>query len=191
MNKEILVNKLKDHRMLIVGLVVAAILAGVYFFRASPSEALKQEYSNLNEEVELLLANERNGDELHGNLEKIRQYTALMSDRFISQNLADIHDVFYTLERESGVTIDSFQRPEMTSEPIIPAGNELEYQPLSMAVTVSGAFKNVLKFIQSLENSPLLYRYSTLKVSTKTRANEEANAISLTLNLELLSLNDA
>ncbi|MCB1120070.1 MAG: hypothetical protein KJT03_00860 [Verrucomicrobiae bacterium] len=191
MNKEFLINKVKDNRVLILGLLIAAVLAGVYIFRAGPAEALKAEYASLNDEVDLLLANERNGEDLDENLEKIRQYTALMNDRFISQNLADIHDVFYTLERESGVTLDSFQRPEMTSESIKPTGNEQEYQPLSMAVTISGSFKNVLKFVQSLENSPLLYRYSTLKVSTKTRAADEADAISLTLNLELLSLNNA
>ena len=190
MNREYITGKIKENRVLIIGLFSAAVLTGVYFFRAGPTAELKAEYTNLNDEVDLLLANERNGGELSENLEKIRQYTALMNDRFISQNLADIHDVFYTLERESGVTLDSFQRPEMVSEPIIPKGDKVEYQPLGMAVTISGTFKNVLKFVSSLENSPLLYRYSALKVSGKKQAQTNDNTVSLTLNLELLSLND-
>jgi len=190
MNKQLIADKFKEHRVLIMGMLTMIVLIGVYFFRTGPADDLKTQYGDLNEEVELLLANERNGGELTDNLENIKKYTALMNGRFISQNLADIHDVFYTLERESGVSLESFQRPEMLSDPIIPEANEVEYQPLSMAVTISGTFKNVLKFIRSLENSPLLYRYSALKVSTKTQTKSEADIISLTLNLEPLSLND-
>jgi len=189
MNKQDLANKYKAYKVLIHGTVATVILLGVYFIRTGPVLDLEAQYSELREEVDLLLANQRNGGELNANLETIKQYTDLMNERFISQNLADIHDIFYTLERESGVTLDSFQRPEMVLEPIVPKANKLEYQPLSMAVTISGAFKNVIKFVQSLENSPLLYRYNGLKVSAKART-ADSEAVSLTLNLDLLSLND-
>ena len=189
MNKEFLAEKFKEHRVFIIGVLASIVLVSVYFVRTGPGSDLKDRYAVLSEEVELLHSNKRNGSELTNNLEKVKQYTELMNQRFISQNLADIHDVFYTLERESGVVLEGFQRPERLSEPIIPKANDVEYQPLSMAVTISGTFKNVLKFIRSLENSPLLYRYNALKVSTKTRTTE-ADTITLTLNLELLSLND-
>ena len=189
MNKENLAEKIKEFRVLLIGIIATILLAGVYFIRTGPATDLKSQYEELNDEVNLLISNQQNGTDLFTNLDTIRQYTSLMNDRFISQNLADIHDVFYTLERESGVSLESFQRPEMIAEPIIPTGDEVEYQPLSMAVTISGTFKNVLKFIHSLENSPLLYRYNGLKVSSKL-ATEDAASISLTLNLELLSLND-
>jgi len=164
-------------------------LAGIYFVRTGPAVDLKTKYEELNDEVNLLISNQHNGSDLAANLVTIKQYTSLMNDRFISKNLADIHDVFYTLERESGVSLESFQRPEMIAEPIVPTGGVVGYQPLSMAVTISGTFKNVLKFIHSLENSPFLYRYNGFKVSSKP-ATAEAESISLTLNLELLSLND-
>lgn len=189
MNKARLSDKFKEHRVPVFGILATLILVGVYFFRTGPANDLNERYIALNDEVELLLANQRNGVNLSENLDTIKQYTDLMDERFISQNLADIHDVFYTLERESEVSMESFQRPEMLSEPIKPKANEVEYQPLSMAVTISGTFKNVLKFIHSLESSPLLYRYSGLKVSNEARSTE-SNKISLTLNLELLSLND-
>lgn len=189
MNKEDLTEKIKEFRVLLFGIIATIILIGVYFIRTGPATDLKTQYDELRDEVNLLISNQKNGTDLAANLDTIKQYTSLMNDRFISQNLADIHDVFYTLERESGVSLESFQRPEMIAEPIIPTGVKVEYQPLSMAVTVSGTFKNVLKFIHSLENSPLLYRYNGLKVSSKP-ATEETKTISLTLNLELLSLND-
>lgn len=189
MNKEVIFEKFKEYRVLAIGIAASILLAGVYIIRTGPASDLEAEYDELTSEVDLLLKNAKNGSELGENLEKIKQYTGLMNDRFISQNLADIHDVFYTLERESGVSLEGFQRPEMLSEPIKPKANEVEYQPLSMAVTVSGTFKNVLKFIHSLENSPLLYRYSALMVSALPRT-PEMDAVSLTLNLELLSLNE-
>ena len=189
MDKELLIDKIKEFRVLFVGIAASILLAGVYFIRTGPANDLQERYNELASEVKLLQTNELNGVELEANLEKVKQYTELMNDRFISQNLADIHDVFYTLERESGVSLEGFQRPEMLSEPIKPKANEVEYQPLSMAVTISGTFKNVLKFIHSLENSPLLYRYSALMVNARPRT-PEIDAISLTLNLELLSLNE-
>lgn len=190
MKNELLKEKLKEFRVLTIGLVATLILAGVYFVRTGPIGQLKERHAVLRQEVDLLVANQRNGNGLSENLGTVKKYTSLMDDRFISQNLADIHDVFYTLEREAGVSLDSFQRPEMVSKPIKPKANEkIEYQPLSMAVTISGTFKNVLKFLHSLESSPLLYRYSGLKVSAKQRTTEK-DQVSLTLNLELLSLND-
>lgn len=189
MNKEIIAEKFKEFRVLFIGILALILLVGVYFVRTGPSAELKERHAEMSDEVRLLLSNQRNGANLPENLDTMKEFTDLMNDRFISQNLADIHDVFYTLERESGVALESFQRPEMISEPITPKANEVEYQPLSMAVTISGTFKNVLKFVRSLETSPLLYRYNGLKVSSKS-STEEEQAISLTLNLELLSLND-
>lgn len=189
MNKKALAEKIKEYRVLVFGLVTSIVLVGVYFVRTGPASDLQMQFDALTDEVNLLQKNSYNGNELPSNLEKVKQYTDLMSDRFISQNLADIHDVFYTLERESGVSLEGFQRPEMISESITPTGSEVAYQPLSMAVTISGTFKNVLKFLHSLENSPLLYRYSALMISARPRT-PEIDAISLTLNLELLSLNE-
>ena len=189
MNREQIAEKTKEYRVLVIGVVTSILLAGVYFFRTGPATELQSQFDELTNEVQLLQDNARNGGELAQNLEKVKQYTELMDGRFISQNLADIHDVFYTLERESGVSLEGFQRPEMLSEPIKPKANEVEYQPLSMAVTISGTFKNVLKFVHSLENSPLLYRYSALMISARPRT-PEIDAVSLTLNLELLSLNE-
>lgn len=189
MNKEVITEKFKEFKVLFIGIAASVVLAGIFFIRTGPANDLQDRYDELATEVNLLQSNERNGIELSQNLDKVKQYTTLMSGRFISQNLADIHDVFYTLERESGVSLESFQRPEMLSEPIKPKANEVEYQPLSMAVTISGTFKNVLKFVHSLENSPLLYRYSALMVDARPRT-PEIDAVSLTLNLELLSLNE-
>ncbi len=189
MNNELLLEKAKELRILIFGILTSIVLVGVFFVRTGPTETLKVRHTEMYREVELLLSNQRNGTNLEDNLETIKSYTDYMDDRFISQNLADIHDVFYTLERESGVALESFQRPEMISEPIIPKGSDLEYQPLSMAVTISGTFKNVLKFVHALENSPLLYRYNGLNVSNKASASGN-QAVSLTLKLELLSLNE-
>ncbi|MCZ6675598.1 MAG: hypothetical protein O7C75_21930 [Verrucomicrobia bacterium] len=189
MNKDLLAGKIKEYRVPVLGLLATIVLGGIYFFRSGPAEDLGNYYTELNDEVQLLLSNKRNGADLSANLETIKGFTGLMEDRFISQNLADIHDIFYTLERESGVSLDSFQRPEMLLEPIKPKANEVEYQPLSMAITISGTFKNALKFIHSLENSPLLYRYNGLKISTKAQTTE-VDLVSLTLNFELLSLND-
>jgi hypothetical protein len=189
MNKEFISEKYREYRVLVIGIAASILLTGVYFIRTGSANDLKAEYDELTAEVDLLTKNAKNGGELIGNLEKVKQYTELMNGRFISQNLADIHDVFYTLERESGVSLEGFQRPEMHSEPIKPTANEVEYQPLSMAVTISGTFKNVLKFIHSLENSPLLFRYSALMVSARPRT-PEIDAVSLTLNLELLSFNE-
>ena len=189
MSKEALFDKLKEFRVLLIGMAATVVLLGVYFFRTGPGSDLDIQYSDLDSEVKLLTSNKLNGVNLSENLETIKKYTDLMNDRFISQNLADIQEVFYTLERESGVSLENLQRPEMLSEPIKPKANEVEYQPLSMAVTISGTFKNVLKFILSLENSPLLYRYNALKVSNEAQSTE-ADLISLTLNLELLTLNE-
>lgn len=188
MNKDFLTEKLGEYRVLLIGVVATIVLIGIYFFRTGPGSDLDIHYSDLNSEVNLLSANQLNGVNISENLDKIQKYTELMGDRFISQNLADIQEVFYSLERESGVSLESLQRPEMLSEPIKPKANDVEYQPLSMAVTISGSFKNVLKFILSLENSPLLYRYNALKVSNEAQSTE-ADKISLTLNLELLTLN--
>ena len=189
MNKEFIVEKIKEFRVLFIGIAASILLAGVYIVRTGPAGDLEEQYNELASEVKLLQANEKNGIELSQNLDKVKQYTALMNGRFISQNLADIHDVFYTLEREAGVSLEGFQRPEMLSEAIKPNASDVEYQPLSMAVTISGTFKNVLKFIHSLENSPLLYRYSALMVNARPRT-PEIDAVSLTLNLELLTLNE-
>ena len=79
MNKKFLTDKFKEHSVLITGFLTTIILIGVYFFRTGPASDLKNQYKDTSEEVELLLANERNGGELGINLENIKQYTALMN----------------------------------------------------------------------------------------------------------------
>ncbi len=189
MKASLISQRIREYRVFAIGLIATLLILGIYFFRTSPANDFQVRFDELTDEVRLLQNNARNGGPLEENLETLKQYSELLASRFISQNLADIHDVFYTLERDSGVSLEGFQRPEMLSEPIKPKANDLEYQPLSMAVTITGTFKNVLKFIHSLENSPLLYRYNSLMISALPRT-PELDAVSLTLNLELLTLNE-
>jgi len=179
----------KDHRIPVSGVLAAVVLSVGWLYRSAPMGEMNNEYSDLQAEVGLLKRNLHNGSKIKDNLEIAKEYTSLMSERVVTQNLAEIHDIFYTLESETGVVLTDFQHPQALLEPIKLKLSKLEYQPLTMAVTVDGTFKNVLKFIRSLEQYPVIYRYSGLNITTKTAATE-TDKISLNLSFDLLSSNE-
>ncbi len=190
MNKEFILEKIKEFRGLVIGIALSVILAGGYYFRTSPMDQLMVESEDLTKEVRQLGVNHRNGATLEDNLVSIREMTAEMESRLISENLADIHDIFYQLEKSNDVKLESVERPKKTSDPIKPKLNDVEYQPLQMTVSISGSYKNVIKFLHDLENEPLLYRYSALNLKPN-KSLTSGNAVSLNLTLELLSLNES
>jgi len=188
MNKEVLFDKIKEYRFAVVGLVLVLLLGGGYMVRKAPIPRLITAQNDLERDLIRLNNNQRASGSLPENLESIKFWTENMESRLISQNLADIHDIFYKLERQTGVTlIGGVRVSEGDSKPIKPRGVDgVVYKPREVVVMVSGSFKNVLKFLRHLEAGDHIYRYGSILVSSSKQA-EDGPQINLTITMELLS----
>jgi len=188
MTKEAIFEKIKEFRLAVISLGLIVVLLTGFMIRKSPIPRLETLQSDLERDVIRLNNNQRAAGSMPENFEELKAWTDQMEERLISQNLADIHDIFYKLERQTGVNlIGGVRVSEGDSSPIKPRGLDgVVYKPREVVVMVSGSFKNVIKFLRHLEAGQHLYRYKTLIVSSSKMA-EDGPQINLTITLELLS----
>ncbi|MBI2496697.1 MAG: hypothetical protein HYV75_01790 [Opitutae bacterium] len=157
--------------------LLCVICAGLLYLRSSKIDESRGEYEAKSAEATAILANVRNAEMLPAQVAEI-----LIRASQLAVNL----QYFYKLEAETEVKLLDVRQGTAPK-----AGKSL-YTPIPFNVSVQGSFKQVLAFLQKLENGPHFCRFSTVSFGKSAAGSEAARAdatgTTLSLNLELLGV---
>lgn len=169
--------------------LLCAICAALLYFRGGKIGEYRAEYEAKSAEATKILANVRNSEKLPAQVSEIQALSKEMESRLVrAGQLAVNLQYFYKLEAETEVKLIDVRQGNM------PKGGKSLYAGIPFTVTVQGSFKQVLSFLQKLENGPHFCRFTSVVFakqgtsSEASRASAEAAGINLNINLELLGV---
>lgn len=169
--------------------VICVICGALLYFRSDKIDDSKAEYEAKSTEAANILANVLNSEKLPAQVAEIQALSKEMDGRLIrAGQLAGNLQYFYKLEAETEVKLLDVRQ----STP--PKGGKSLYTGIPFNVAVQGSFKQVVAFLQKLENGPHFCHFSTLnftKSAGGTGAGGSAGdlpGLTLTMNLELLGV---
>jgi Tfp pilus assembly protein PilO len=169
--------------------VVCVVCAALLYFRGGLIDTYRAELETKSAEATKILANVRNSEKLPAQVAEIQTLSKEMESRLIrSGQLAVNYQYFYKLEAETEVKLVDVRQGNL------PKGLKSLYAGIPFTVTVQGSFKQVLAFLQKLENGPHFCRFTSVvfaKQGTSSEANRasaDSAGLNLNINLELLGV---
>lgn len=162
--------------------LLCVICAVLLYFRSSKIDESRTEYEAKSAEASSIMANVRNSEKLPAQVAEIQALAKELDGRLIrASQLAVNLQYFYKLEAETEVKLLDVRQGAM------PRGTKTLYTPIPFNVSVQGSFKQVLSFLQKLENGPHFCRFSSV-VFSKQDAGTGTPGVNLSVNLELLGV---
>jgi Tfp pilus assembly protein PilO len=169
--------------------VICLILAGLLYVRGGKISEYQVEFAAKSAEATKILANVRNADKLAAQVAEIQALSKEMDSRMVrAGQLAVNLQYFYKLEAETEVKLLDVRQGNLPK-----VGKSL-YAGIPFSVSVQGSFKQVISFLQKLENGPYFCRFSTVNFSKAVASAEAARAgadvtgTTLSINLEVLGV---
>jgi Tfp pilus assembly protein PilO len=168
--------------------VIGVICAALLYFRSGKIDEYRAEYEAKSAEATKILANVRNSEKLPAQVSEIQVLSKEMESRLIrAGQLAVNLQYFYKLEAETEVKLVDVRQGNL------PRGSKTLYAGIPFTVSVQGTFKQVLSFLQKLENGPHFCRFTAVVFakqgsSEASRASGDTASINLSINLELLGV---
>ena len=165
---------------------LCVICAALLYVRGSKIEENQAEYEAKSAEAAKILANVRFSDKLPEQVTEIQAATKDLETRLIrSGQLAVNLQYFYKLEAENEVKLTDIRQGTPAK------GGKLLYMGIPYSVGVSGSYKQVVAFLQRLENGPHFCRFLTLSITKGGGSGtgpDSASSMTVTLSIELLGL---
>lgn len=169
--------------------LLCVICAALLYFRGGKIAEYRAAYEAKSAEATKILANVRNSEKLPAQVSEIQALSKEMESRLIRAGQLGVNQqYFYKLEAETEVKLIDVRQGNM------PKGGKSPYAGIPFTVTVQGSFKQVLFFLQKLENGPHFCRFTSVVFAKQgtsgeaTRAGAAAAGINLNINLELLGV---
>jgi len=170
------------------GALSLALLAGSYLRSDRMSDLAGQLKTN-EEEGNKILDNIRNGAGLAEQYEALTATTKDLESRLVrSSERARNQQYFYRIESDTGVKEINLQPAQAGQVP--QKGPKTLYTGVGYTISVKGTFRQILDFLDHLETGQHFCRLVSATVAREGQrgAAEATNAITLTLNLELMGL---
>lgn len=157
-----LVTKLREYPVAFVGIVAAAVLAGLILASHNQLPELKLQEAELNAQLERMESNARNAENLSQHLEQARR---LIED--VEERLMDLQDPtvnfrhFLALEEQFGIIL-SDPRPIAG-----PAGKPeaQKYPSIHYRITLQGTLPSCLEFVDQLRSGLYIVRINSLELA--------------------------
>jgi len=163
--------------------VLCIILGGFLYFRADAEGEKQAEYEAKSVEAARIVSNVTTSKNLPEQVAEIQALANDLEGRLVrGSQLAANQQFFYKLEKDTEVKLVDVRQNSVPKK----AGGT--YQGIPFNVTVQGPYKQVMTFLNRLENGPHLCRFTGAVFGKMTPGGDAAlqNGITLTLNLELL-----
>jgi hypothetical protein len=169
--------------------VVCVICAGLLYLRGDKIEEYRADNDAKSAEASRILDNVRNSEKLPAQVAEIQTLSKDFDTRLIrAGQLAANLQYFYKLEAETEVKLIDVRQGNL------PKTGKSLYAGVPFTVSVQGSFKQVLAFLQKLEDGPHFCHFSTVNFgksvtsSEASRAGGDTTGTTLSLNLELLGV---
>ncbi|MDI1320315.1 MAG: hypothetical protein PSW75_09015 [bacterium] len=166
--------------------LLCVICAGLLYFRSGKIDENQAEYEAKSAAATTILDNVRNAEKLPAQVAEIQTLSKELDGRLIrAGQLAVNLQYFYKLEAETEVKLIDVRQNAA------PKGGKSLYTGIPFNVSVQGSFKQVLAFLQKLENGPHFCHFSSInfgKSGGRAAAVADVSGTTLTINLELLGV---
>lgn len=170
--------------------VICLLCAGLLYYRSDKIDENKAEYEKKSAEAAKILANVRNSEKLSAQVGEIQALSKEMDSRLLrASQLAVNLQYFYKLEAETEVKLIDVKQGGL------PKGGKTLYGGIPFNVTVQGSFKQVMSFLQKLENGPHFARFGTVNFGKASGTSEsrpasgaDLSGMTVSINLELLGV---
>ena len=162
---------------------LSAILAVLIYYRGSTIEENQSDYETKSAEAAKIISNVSFSKNLPEQVAEIQAQTKGLESRLVhAGQLAVNLQYFYKLEAETEVKLMDIRQST------VPKSGSTIYSGVPYNVAVQGTYKQIMIFLNRLENGRHLCRFSSV-IFTKVNGggdNSSQNIMILTLNLELL-----
>lgn len=181
-----LLEKFKKHPVGFACGVICVVCAGLLYFRSSKIDEQQKEYEAKSAEATRILDNVRNSEKLPAQVAEIQALSKELDGRLIrAGQLAVNLQYFYKLEAENEVKLLDVRQGTPGK------GGAALYVGIPYTVGVQGSYKQVVAFLQRLENGPHFCKFTA--VSFAKPGGGAANAggaasMTFNLNFELLGV---
>lgn len=160
--------------------LLSLLLAGWIYYRSSLIEEKQTEYDAKAAEAGKIISNVGISKNLPEQVGEIQDFTKDLDGRLIKAGQLAINlQYFYKLEAENEVKLLDIRQSS-------PRKSSTTYTGIPYNVTVQGSFKQVMIFLNRLENGRHFCRISSAVFGKVQSGNSTATDMSLALNLELL-----
>jgi len=175
---------IKKHPIGMICGAVAVVCGATLYFRSDAIDQTKVRAEEIAKQSQVMLTNVRNsaGLTLAQQTATIQQAARQLENRLVKANqLATNLQYFYRLESDTGVKLTDVRQNQVGR-----AATNGIYLGVPYSVTFQGTFKQVLEFLQRIENGKHFSKYSSVSFNKAAGAESGAGALSVSMNIELL-----
>ena len=162
--------------------LLCLVLGALLYFRSDAIDQDQSDYDTKAAQAAKIIANVSASKNLAEQVKEIQAHTKDMESRLMQAGqLAVNQQYFYKLEAENEVKLLDLRQNS------IPRNSKTTYIPVPFIVSVQGPYKQIMAFLNRLENGPHFCHISSATFNKMVGGEGAAqNAMTLTLNLELL-----
>ena len=164
----------------ICGLLII-VLAVLLYLQGSETDTNQADYESKSGEATRIIANVNASKNLVEQVQEIQAQVKDLESRLVrSSQLAVNLQYFYKLEAETNVKLLDVRQNA------VPRGSGLSYTGIPFSVTIQGPYKQVMFFLNRLENGRHLCHFTGANFTKIANDTSSPVGMTLTLNLELL-----
>jgi len=164
---------------------IALVCAAILYFTGDKVDEVRTQSEDLSKTAKAIRTNVDNSQGLPQQTDAIQKAVKEVDNRLIrASQLAINLQYFYRLESETGVKLVDVHQG---STNVLRGGqSKTPYSSVSFSVNIQGNFKQVLDFIQRIENGPRIARFSSVSFSKAGGENVSSDQFSVGMGIDFL-----
>ncbi len=161
--------------------LICAILGILLYFRSSEIDEKQATYEKTAAEANKIISNVSISKNLPEQVEEIRSLAKDLESRLVSAGQLAVNlQYFYKLEAETKIKLLDVRQSSL------PKKSATVYSGVPYNVTIQGPFKQVMLFMNRLENGRHFCRFGNVTFNKVSGTTDGSNPMTVTLSLELL-----
>jgi len=163
----LIVDKLKQYPVAVIGAVVLILCMGVAFLRGGVVAELSAQETELIARIRTINDNVKNSKNLEQDVESLEGYVVSIDERLFDRNERSINtNFFYSLEDQLDIIISDVNQLTVEDPALIKGGpHELTlYSGIVYEITVSGTFQEILGLMYEIQKVDSLMRIANFQV---------------------------
>jgi len=189
----VVIDKLKQYPVAVIGAVVLLLCAGVAFLRGGLVAELSAQEVELIARIRTINENVKDSKDLEQDVEALEGYVTAINERLFSRDERSINtNFFYSFEDTLDILIEDVNQLA-DEDPALTKGapNELTlYSAITYDVSVRGTFQEILGLLYEIHKVDSLMRIASFQVNVASGEGETSGALFAKLRIVVLAQND-
>jgi hypothetical protein len=186
----LIIDKLKQYPVAVVGAIVMLLCLGVLFFRGDLVAELTVQEAELIARIGTINDNVKNSKNLEQDVEALEGYVASIDERLFRRDERSINtNFFYSFEDTLDIYVADVNQLMIQDPSLVKGGpNELtRYSAIVYHISVRGTFQQILDCIYEIHKADPLMRVADFKVDLVTGPGAAAGALFAKLRIVVLA----